>query len=227
MATYTKGKKEKLSNNFVSTELDCKGNDGCCKTTIIDPKLITYLQAIRDHFGKPITITSGYRCAKHNARVGGASNSRHTQGQAADIVVSGVAPREVAKFAESIGIKGIGCYETAADGYFVHIDTRDYKSFWYGQEQKYTSTFGGTINNSSNSPASPELTTVSKITIMLPSIRKGSNGAYVKVAQALLLINCDGIFGNGTKEAVKTFQKKKGIKEDGVIGKDTWLALFN
>lgn len=222
METYTKHKAVKLSNNFVSTEFDCKGNDNCCNKTLIDPKLVVYLQAIREHFGKPITITSGYRCPKHNSRVGGATNSRHTKGQAADIVVSGVAPLEVAKFAESIGIKGIGLYSN-----FVHIDTRESKSFWYGHDEEYRATFGGSSNNSSSSPTKPELATVSKIEIMLPTIQKGSNGAYVKVAQALLLIPADGIFGKDTKAAVMKLQKQKGLKEDGVIGESTWLALFN
>ena len=49
-------------------------------------------------------------------------------------MVEGIHPSEVAKFAESIGILGIGLYETNSDGYFVHIDTRTTKSFWYGQK---------------------------------------------------------------------------------------------
>jgi uncharacterized protein YcbK (DUF882 family) len=49
--------------------------------------------------------------------------------------VKGVAPREVAKYAESIGIKGVGLYETSVDGHFTHIDTRTSKSFWYGQSE--------------------------------------------------------------------------------------------
>jgi uncharacterized protein YcbK (DUF882 family) len=57
------------------------------------------------------------------------------KGKAADIVVQGVSSREVAKYAESIGILGIGLYETSADGYFTHIDTRTTKSFWYGQNE--------------------------------------------------------------------------------------------
>jgi peptidoglycan hydrolase-like protein with peptidoglycan-binding domain len=227
MQTYTKGKKVELSNNFVSTEFDCKGNDGCCNKTLIDPKLVVYLQAIREHFGKPITITSGYRCQKHNSRVGGASGSRHTKGEAADIIVSGVAPREVAKFAESIGVKGIGCYESAADGYFVHIDTRESKFFWLGHRQESISTFGGSSNNPSSSTTKPGLTTVNEITVKLPTIQKGSSGAFVGVAQSLLLIPADGIFGKDTKEAVIAFQKKKDLKQDGVIGKDTWTSLFN
>lgn len=142
LKTYKKGLAVILSNNFKSTEFDCHGA-GCCSSTIIDDDLIKYLQKIRDHFNKPITITSGYRCNIHNKNIGGATGSRHSKGQAADIVVSGVAPREVAKYAESIGIKGIGLYETNADGHFTHIDTRTVKSFWYGQKEEYRSTFGG------------------------------------------------------------------------------------
>lgn len=142
--TYKKGDTTKLSENFRVSEFACHGS-GCCSTVLIDEKLVTFLQKIRDHFGKPITITSGYRCPTHNAKptTGGSTGSRHTKGQAADISVQGVAPAEVAKYAESIGIKGIGLYETAKDGHFVHIDTRTTKSFWYGQAQAYRSTFGG------------------------------------------------------------------------------------
>ena len=135
MATYTKGKSVKLTKNFKSTELDCKGK-GCCSKTPIDIELIGYLQVIRNYFGKPVTINSGYRCQKHNSNVGGAKNSRHTQGMAADLVVKGIKPKEVAKFAETIGIRGIGLYNS-----FVHIDTRTTKFYWKGHEQKPVKTF--------------------------------------------------------------------------------------
>lgn len=143
----------KLSEHFTSNEFDCHGS-GCCSTTIINEKLVEYLEKIREHFKKPITITSAYRCVTHNRNVGGATGSRHSKGDAADIVVSGVAPAEVARFAESIGIKGIGLYETSADGHFVHIDTRDVKSFWYGQKCAARSTFGG--SNASTTVTTPE-----------------------------------------------------------------------
>lgn len=140
---YAKGKSKKLSTNFKSTEFDCQGK-GCCSETVIDDKLVEYLQKIRTHFGKPVNVSSGYRCATHNKNVGGATGSYHAKGQAADIYINGVAPAEIAKYAESIGILGIGLYETAADGYFVHVDTRTSKSFWYGQAQQHRDTFGGT-----------------------------------------------------------------------------------
>lgn len=140
--TYKKGSNEKLSANFRVSEFACNGS-GCCTEVLIDEKLVEYLQKIRDHFGVAVTITSAYRCAIHNPKVGGVTGSRHVKGQAADIKVKGVAPAEVAKYAESIGVLGIGLYETDKDGHFVHIDTRDYKSFWYGQSQLKRTTFGG------------------------------------------------------------------------------------
>lgn len=137
---YTKGVSIRLSVNFTSDEFDCSGN-GCCSETLVDVKLVEYLQNIRDHFGVAVSINSGYRCEKHNAAVGGASQSKHKYGQAVDIVVKGVAPLKVAQYAESIGILGIGLYEN-----FVHIDTRTTKSYWYGSNEEPRSTFGKYVN---------------------------------------------------------------------------------
>ena len=147
--TYAKGSNTKLSANFNSSEFDCHGS-GCCSSTLVDDKLVTYLQQIREHFGKPVNISSGYRCATHNKNIGGATNSRHSKGQAADIYINGVAPAEIAKYAESMGILGIGLYETSSDGFFVHVDTRETKSFWYGQKEASRTTFGGTTVATNN-----------------------------------------------------------------------------
>ncbi len=43
------------------------------------------LEPLRVHYGRPIIITSGYRCEKLNKAVGGSSTSQHRFGQAADI----------------------------------------------------------------------------------------------------------------------------------------------
>lgn len=136
--TYTKGQTVRLSGSFVSTEFDCKGK-GCCHITKIDDKLVAVLQNIRNHFNSPITINSAYRCAAHNKSVGGASISKHIYGYAADIVVKGILPEEVAKYAESIGVLGIGLYPN-----FTHVDTRINKFFWKTAKQIPVATFGGT-----------------------------------------------------------------------------------
>ena len=144
--------------------------------------------------------------------MGGATNSYHTKGQAADIVVYGVSPQEVAKYAESIGVKGIGLYDS-----FVHIDTRTSKSFWYSSKQEYRATFGG------NSSAAA---TLNKITVSLPTLKKGSNGACVEILQILIGASKDGIFGSGTEAALKAAQKKKGLAQTGIADKTTWEAVF-
>lgn len=120
----------KLSDNFTVREFACQ--DGSDKV-LIDTDLVAILQKIRDHLGKPITINSAYRTASHNRKVGGVSNSQHVKGTAADIVVSGIAPVEVAKYAEYImpNKGGIGVYSG-----FVHVDVRTSRSRWtnYGKE---------------------------------------------------------------------------------------------
>ena len=49
------------------------------------------LQPVRDHFGKSVTINSGYRSPESNAAVGGSKTSDHCKGQAADIEIAGIA----------------------------------------------------------------------------------------------------------------------------------------
>ncbi len=134
--TYSKSQsgEVKLSDNFKVREFACQdGSD----TILIDSKLVALLQDIRDHFGKPITINSAYRTPSHNAAVGGASSSQHLKGTAADIVVQGVSPIEVARYAESIGVKGIGLYSWG-----VHVDTRTTQYFWKNSGSNGVSTFG-------------------------------------------------------------------------------------
>jgi hypothetical protein len=55
---------------------------------LIDARFLAVLHELRQKFGKPIRITSGYRTPSHNREVGGVTNSRHLTGQAADLVVA-------------------------------------------------------------------------------------------------------------------------------------------
>lgn len=237
MKEYTKGQKTQISQNFSSTEFDCHGKN-CCSTTKIDPKLVEYLQQIRKHFGKPVTVTSAYRCEIHNKNIGGATKSYHMRGQAADIVVSGVSSREVAKYAESIGILGIGLYETQNDGYFTHIDTRTTKSFWYGQKEQPRSTFGGSPENPTPAPVNPKPNTQgayhkssNKYTIKLVYLQKGDRGKDVQILQGLLGIHgynieTNGEFDTATYNAVVDFQRKSKIPADGIVGAQTMEKLL-
>ena len=83
----------KLSANFTVAEFACKdGSD----PVFVDSSLAALLQKIRDHFGRPVVITSGYRTAAHNKSVGGAAYSQHLYGRAADIRVQGIPVEQLA-----------------------------------------------------------------------------------------------------------------------------------
>ena len=117
-----------LSRSFRAKEFACKdGTD----PLFVDSELVQVLQAIRDHFGVPVVITSGYRTAAHNRAVGGAVYSQHQYGRAADIRVSGVPVEQLAAYAETLlpGTGGIGRYPAKG---FVHVDVRKAKSRWVG-----------------------------------------------------------------------------------------------
>ncbi len=65
----------------------------------------------------------------------------------------------------------------------------------------------------------------------LPIVKQGESGPVVAAMQYLLRahgasITADGIFGSGTLTAVKSFQKAKGLPQDGIVGDNTWDKLF-
>ena len=123
----------KLAPGFKVREFRCRdGSD----VVMIDESLVMLLQCIREHFGKPVTITSGYRTAAHNRSVGGAAYSQHLYGRAADIRVQGIPVEQLAAYAETClpGTGGIGRYPPRAGRAvgWVHVDTRPAKSRWTG-----------------------------------------------------------------------------------------------
>lgn len=60
------------------------------------------LQPLRDAWGKPLAVNSGYRCPALNAAVGGVSTSQHVKGEAADIAAGD--PVKLARLAVKLGL---------------------------------------------------------------------------------------------------------------------------
>lgn len=63
------------------------------------------------------------------------------------------------------------------------------------------------------------------------NVRKGAEGNITYLIQAMLIchsfdIDADGIFGNATENAVREFQKRNGLSQDGIVGKNTFNKLF-
>jgi len=56
------------------------------------------LQPVRDHFGKTVTVNSGFRSSETNQATGGSKSSDHVKGQAADIEIPGVPNAELAQW---------------------------------------------------------------------------------------------------------------------------------
>ncbi len=189
-------------------EFASKDGADCIK---IDTRLVTLLQKIRDKFGAAVTITSGYRTVAHNKAVGGATNSYHTQGMAADIVVKGISSKRVAQYAEIIGAKGIGWYESQG---FTHVDTRGGQYYWKDTGSNSQKTF---LSCPYSEPSA--------------NLSMGDSGNGVKWLQWHLHkigythIEIDGAFGAQTKLAVKDFQHKSSLTVDGIAGTKTRAAL--
>jgi uncharacterized protein YcbK (DUF882 family) len=122
----------KITTNFSLEEFKCKdGSDipnDVLKNII---ELAKNLQVLRDAIGKSITINSGYRSPKYNAKIGGVKNSQHVKGKASDLRVGGMTPKEVALVIEGLIEQGkmkqggIGIYPN-----FTHYDIRGVKARW-------------------------------------------------------------------------------------------------
>src|SRR5262249_12727373 len=118
-------KAKKLSRDFTVRELSTTGGVSA-DVARIDPALVENLQRLRDHVGKNITITSGFRSWKRNKEVYDKrhqrpTKSQHCAGRAADISIAGMNGLEIGKAAiDACGPKiGVGLGKT-----FAHIDVR-------------------------------------------------------------------------------------------------------
>jgi uncharacterized protein YcbK (DUF882 family) len=126
---------EKLSKNFNWSEFQSK--DGAPMPDFVKEnikKLVKNLEVIRAAAnGAPMRINSGYRSPAHNASIGGAKNSFHMKGMAADFTIKGLTiPQSIALIENLISQGkimegGLGTYKT-----FIHYDIQGKKRRWNG-----------------------------------------------------------------------------------------------
>lgn len=133
------GRDFQVSPHFKLREFQSR--DGADKVLISD-ELLAKLEELRAYGGFVITINSGYRSAAHNKKVGGASNSSHTRGLAADVKVkkdgSYVSAELICALCQTLGFDGVAYI----NGQSVHLDmaNRTYR----GDERKgYGNNVGG------------------------------------------------------------------------------------
>ena len=90
------------------------------------PDAIKKLYTLRLLYMKPIKITSAFRCAEYNKKIGGSKHSKHVLGTAFDCKVPKQDELKFITLAKLCGFNGIG----VNDNKFTHIDTREKDAFW-------------------------------------------------------------------------------------------------
>jgi subtilisin family serine protease len=128
----TRNKSTELSANFSAGELVHSGGRTFDRARI-DPELVRCLQKLRDHVGRPVRITSGYRPYLYNVDLYAnrykkrPTLSRHSSGQAADVNIADMSGMEIAKAAiDACGTEiGVGI-----DSSYAHVDVRGKWARW-------------------------------------------------------------------------------------------------
>lgn len=90
--------------NFKYSEIICKCKGKYCNGTPVSFSydLASNLQKIREHFNKPLIITSALRCEKWNKEQGGVSNSKHKKGWATDFYINGVSYNDLYNYVKKL-----------------------------------------------------------------------------------------------------------------------------
>lgn len=110
---------EKLSPHFKRSEFNQRRDPLPPEQIKVDPRLIAKLEQLRALVNRPVVIASGYRSESYNKTIGGAKRSQHMNGKAADIIINGMSPADVAKLARRVGFSFIKVY-----AHHVHVDVR-------------------------------------------------------------------------------------------------------
>lgn len=106
---------------FELEEFACQGTG----KVEMDEAFLRKLDELRHICGFPFIITSGFRTKEHNDRIGGAPNSQHLFGRAADIQAYGANAYKIIAEAKALGFTGIGIQQKGSfNSRFIHLDTK-------------------------------------------------------------------------------------------------------
>lgn len=111
--------------NFTEADFRCRH----CGKQEMKPEFMARLQALRNVYGRPMTITSGYRCPDHPIEKAKAEPGMHATGLACDIGVRGAEAYEIMRLAMQAGFTGIGVQQKGS-GRFIHVDLRTTPTVW-------------------------------------------------------------------------------------------------
>jgi peptidoglycan hydrolase-like protein with peptidoglycan-binding domain/spore germination protein YaaH len=155
---------------------------------------------------------------------------------AASILKMGSRGSEVQKMQQRL--KELGFLSGAADGIFGRATKNAVESFQRSNGLKVDGIAGsntlGKLYATSGSPGESDQNSRSDSTVnvITKTLRLGARGSDVKALQQLLtqhgfpVGSIDGVFGNRTLEALKSFQKSRGLTADGIAGKRTLEQLY-
>jgi zinc D-Ala-D-Ala carboxypeptidase len=104
--------------NFSAKEFDCSH----CGKNEMRADFMERLQALRNAYGKPMRITSGYRCPEHPIEAKKAKPGSHASGCACDVGIDGPDAHQLLSIALQLGFTGIGVQQKGS-GRFIHLDT--------------------------------------------------------------------------------------------------------
>ena len=185
--------------NFKLSEIKCKCGGKYCNGYPVgfSYELLKQLQNIRNHFNKPVIITSAIRCTTHNKNVGGVKNSKHIKGTAVDFYVKGISYNTLKSYVNNLPYNN---YTYNISGSVMHHDINPPE---YVEKYNLTRLLKPGCRGNDVKDLQAELQ------------RRGYNiGKY----------GVDGIFGKNnscTSKAVKKFQKDNRLFADGKVGKNT------
>ncbi|WP_020413141.1 D-Ala-D-Ala carboxypeptidase family metallohydrolase [Microbulbifer variabilis] len=105
---------------FTGLELACQ----CCGKYHFEDETLRRLIRVRERLGKPMIISSGYRCPAHNKRIN--ATMTHATGQAVDVSVAASGAHKLMKIALEEGFTGIGVKQKGPiKRRFIHLDDLD------------------------------------------------------------------------------------------------------